>query len=256
MLIVWGKRITRTNMGRADWFCPMCRAVERHALVQVRQCSHVYFISMGAGRPLFAEAACEACGLATRGEPLIEADRARSERPMGSPELPESILRRLELEERLLDGRVAGPERAWLIAEPIAALEHSDRTGTRKPGESVNALIGLGTIIAVFAAVIVVFDQGWSALGIGLTAVAAAFLALWVWHTARMNRQRADRRSAGRLAAPLEILEPTEQELEQAFASLAAKGFVVAKQLQPPEILREIERRAHTMAAREELATG
>jgi hypothetical protein len=248
MVVIWGKRVARSNAGTIDWFCPVCRAVGAHRLVDVRKYTHIYFIPAERGQFLFREAVCNGCRLATAPEPFQPAARGGAAPDIVGIDTGELSARRMELEERLIDGRVDAAERAWLIAEPIAALEHSV-VSRGSPGQSVNALIGLGAIVLIFAAVIVVFDQGWSMVGSSLTAGAAAFLLGWVWHTARMNGGGRRQRLAAILAQSLEILQPTEEEIARATEALADKGLTAPKLVSPRAVVRAIERRARIPVA-------
>lgn len=62
MLIIWGTKVNRDPRGTVADHCPVCTEVQRFAVTDHYEVSHVYFISIGRGTRVASTRQCWACG--------------------------------------------------------------------------------------------------------------------------------------------------------------------------------------------------
>lgn len=130
MLIVYGTKHVRRQLGNVADFCLLCRSVRPFRLVRLGMASHVYYITSGAGKLLGFERVCHTCGVTLNG--CVEHYRAtESNRNLPLPQLierthPELGARRAErlrVEHAIARGEELTPElREALLWEPLALI--------------------------------------------------------------------------------------------------------------------------------------
>lgn len=59
--ITWGTSTREDVLGVVADYCPYCRRVRRHAVIEYARTSHVYFIPLGSGTPVAAGRECYRC---------------------------------------------------------------------------------------------------------------------------------------------------------------------------------------------------
>jgi hypothetical protein len=251
MLIIWGKKLVRRRLGYVGDFCPVCRGLECMSVVRLNQVSHLYYIPLGGGEPVAHEITCRKCGSVygaqgvgyTAFAPRPGEDGVAMAADAG---MLDGLSPRAELEDAVAGGRLSPEDRAALIAEPIAALNYMAAQKVGKgmiPTGAGLAIVGL--VFTVPGAIIAWATQGTPVeVRLALTGVATALLAGAVLGLRFGGRGWVRRRLIPRLAASLEPLRPTSEELESTLGALNEDGYIIGKRIKAAELAEAVRARS------------
>lgn len=250
MFIVWGTKHRYPKLGFAADFCPICRDFREFHLHEVREVSHVYYVSLGKGKLVGFRIDCPDCGVQlyqdelgiedTTPSPSSSIDESIS---LTNPSIREAYAKRMAIEKELASGAL--PEepniRSALLFEPFEALAPEMARGTAETRIDLPGSLGcLGTIIAVVIAGFATsflsesFGRGPAAeetvifviLGVGLVGTAYT---LWQLHLSA--RRWLEKRIIPKLNRALAPLRPTTAEIEEIIAAYKQHGLGFAKLL-------------------------
>jgi len=263
MLIIHGQRRTERMEGFVADFCLICRRESAFKLVRIGQVSHLYGVSIGAGKLQGHTRRCLRCDiecwtdrkryLATAKQ-FSRADLDVSIR-MGQliqqtiPALRSTMAERMDIEEQIRRGPLSlEPSlRRFLIKEPFQALEYA----VSKRFESIHidlpllwtVLIG---IAAVVAAGMLSFawsqDQGIASIAI-VVAIAVAVIVITIQGQLVKGRYlRA--RIYPLLSSALKLLTVSPPEVHAAIAELRLEGLALASRIKPAQLFAAGQSRA------------
>lgn len=252
MLLIYGTRRTERQLGFVADFCPMCRKPTPCRLVRIGMVSHLYGISIGAGKLAGHIAECMVCKvqIETEAERYREPLKAFDVREAASsvrvqqlvaqtfPSLPEHYGKRLELEQRLLrEPQSIDPDtRRALIMEPFELL--AVKVGRRLEHTHLDWPLVITAIVAflVVLGALALSDQMLgpqgaeitALVGVGTTLIAIAAVVI----QAKLGTRRYVRREV--LLQAMTSLKPMRAgvaEIESALAVLRKSGSLVAKRI-------------------------
>lgn len=237
MMIFWGTRTLYRKRGYVADFCPFCNEARPMRLSEVRRAGHIYFVSLTWGKLIGHEIRCEKCreSLPRDGDRYTGAVRKRRTTiedlvDQTNPQLPEVIAERLDLIERVHAGIASDQERQNVMLDPLINACHAIETrGVNDMDYRTLTCVVIAIVIGVpgFVAGLAMYDQG-AAPFIGSTFLAGLIAVSWVSH-----RRSAWRRYGRYIVRNLRPLEPTLEELQQAWRLLRQHGLEGSKRLKP-----------------------
>ena len=257
MLIISGKKRTRTRHGYVADFCPLCRDVREFAVWRLGRDFHLYWLSVNEAEFLGFEATCRTCGHLR--PTLLEEYAHVSERRLPNlkslelstfPDLREVAAERLEVERTLQRGGTLPTEvRASLLREPFLELEPILRG--RRPRLDISAaatgLIVLALLGATAAGMALAENPTAKLVFAGIFMVCGLVGGLLAIRVQDAESHRWFRKKApARVARWLRPLRPNHDELRRIVDELAEAGVLAAK-------LTNVDRALSLMLAPEEV---
>jgi hypothetical protein len=256
------KKTKREKLGVCAHFCPFCRGVRAFNVSSIGTVTTVNGIPVSSTTRLHDEIACRACGV-VMGVPL-DLVRPIPALPQGAEESLEmlaevaeqtspwsfgQLMSRLDLEARLVDGRVTAEERKWLVSEAFEATEYS--AGLGLPGNAPvegNKQFGLVFLIllfifSAFASVIVwsvvvggAGRAGWAWV-IGLAALASVLLPIIIARGVREHREVKRKLVREPLGRALRAVGATETEVRAEYAVRKAMKSKLTKRVKEEAVV-------------------
>ena len=240
MIIVWGTKIKRTQLGVVGDFCPICRDFQQCSLTRITSHGHIYFLSFGSGTVRGYERTCENCGqvlLADLNHYAMVADRSesnvaelvRTTNPRGA----ERHARRLAVEQRVRQRQLSAEERMEAIREPFLLVNPTYEARRRNVNFDLHSALGFWATILVPAAILIGASvvSGhiakpvlYTAMGLG----GAAFL-FTLCSVVSDCRRFSTRVLYPRLIRSLHPLQPTLEELWEVQNGLKSLGVATRK---------------------------
>lgn len=258
MFVYSGTKVRHHDLGWVGDFCPICLGVECMYVVQLRNVSQIYGLSLGKGKPFAHEIRCRGCSCTFAAEEVgyasyvrQPADDAAALAAETSPDSLDSISERFAFEDRIATGSLTEDERLNLIAEPIAALEYM--TAKRLGKGMIPTGSGLAIIALVFIVPVTII--AWTSPGqrpwvlATSTAFIPFFLALSVFGFFRGHRAWVRRNLLPKLAPTLQRLDPSVEELQTVLNALAQQKYVIGKRIRGEALAAAIKARQDQLAA-------
>lgn len=245
MIIVWGRKLVRTKLGRVADHCPVCHGVRAFTLQRVGSAGHLYYISLGEGELVGHERVCRDCGTAFRAEPGSYAAIVRKKTSLKQlvrdtfPDVAQVHRERLALEEKAHTHPEAltPHERDTLIRTPFVCLMprvEQRFANTQIDKETGLALLGALLLVAVVPALVKPLwpDQ----VELGVLAGLVLGIALVAWQVLVSGRRYMRRHIVPLLARSLKPLQPTEGELRSVQADLKKARHKMGQKLWLPDL--------------------
>lgn len=246
MFIVWGRKITRRQLGHVADFCGICRGPRAFKVQRVGSAGHVYYVSFGEGQLVGHERTCMDCGTVSAANAAAYTSISKLVIPFEQlkrqtfPNLDAAIEDRLSLEARVKEAphTLSKEEREALIRNPFLLL--SPKVEHRFSSTHIDAGVGLailGALLLLFAAPAVVdflkvdaVEQSFFiALAIGTTFI--------VWQSLASGPRYMRRNVLPILAKSLKPLDPTESEVARTLQELKQAGHKIGKKLKPADVI-------------------
>ena len=246
MYIVWGRKITRRPLGYVADFCGICREPQPFKLAQLDSVGHVYYVSLGGGKPVGHERTCTKCGTFSA---ATVADYARVSRSAGPfetlkretyPGLDEAVAARLELEQRVKTAPhlLSQGERLGLIRSAFMLMSPK----VEKRFQSTH--LDLGVVLAFCAAIGLCIAAPVVAKAVApdsmdqsvLVAMAiGAVLVIWQFIAAGSRYMRKEILPI--IAKSLAPLKPSEAEIGQTMLEFHRAGHKIGIKLKVSEVV-------------------
>lgn len=244
-MIIWGRRESRKRKGYAAGYCVCCRIPVVHAVREVREVTHLYYVPIHYKRLVY-EAICRECSM-IRLFSLDSYDRfvkrpdfeeAISHRT--TPDIEDAILESEQYQDTLAQSPIASPMRIDDLVMVFKSLEYmSEYIARRSSSQSITALVQLGLIVSCVGAVFALTGNAGGAFS-------------WIWYISaivmaiaciyRMTISANKSRVASiepllvRAFAPL---EPTVDEIR--YACDRCHNVAYIKQINPQELIDAID---------------
>lgn len=239
MIIVWGTKLIRKKLGwAADW-CDLCREPRAFKVTEVREVSHIYYLSLGKGNLHHYEKECAHCKTVTNADPEDYLDFVTD---FGGdmedlfrathPDLVERNREKIDRTERIKTGALSPEERVQLIAESmVTILPQLERRASATSFDLQSGLGCLGTLVLGFGVIAAAASSQPTALVYFAGALAAA-AAVWTLYKLFTDASRyAEKTLFPMLVPALKELKPTESELEEVLAIFKRQGIASASKI-------------------------
>ena len=215
---------------------------------EIREVSHVYYVSFGKGQVVGYRLDCGDCGVQLYQDEAGVEDTTPTPSPSieeciaaTNPSLREAFAKRLAIETEIEAGKLPeDPEiRSALLYEPFQALAPEMARGTAETRIDLPGALGcIGTIVAVVAAAMAtsfiagLFEREllpedlliWVILGVGLVGTGYTF-----WQLHLSARRWLEKRIVPQLNRALAPLRPTTAEIEEIITAYKQGGAGFAK---------------------------
>jgi HAMP domain-containing protein len=191
---------------------------------------HLYYVSVGTGKPVQDEAMCAACSCELPGR-------------VGEFETTEASCdafdERREREDRARSGQMSIEERAVMLTEPFAALEYT----YCKQVDRARSTSVIATLTVLSAAACIVCASLWFMwvggtpserdrlfpYAIAVTGLVVVLVSATLWYNFTNNRRESLKHELPLAVASVRVLKPTIPELEATLASLKAMRYQIVQ---------------------------
>lgn len=242
MILIWGRKVTRKQLGRVADFCPICREPKPHRIWRIGTVPHFYWIPVWRSRLEDHEVECEDCGtqrledigcfVAVSKDPTADLQSLISQT---RPSFLSEIAGRLEFEQRVRSGRLEPDERLGALVEPFQLLESEIAPRTMQTQIDRQTVVGcLVTVLLLAVVLIAAFNsdrETGNALSIVAAVVLIAGIAWFVFSTVTDPARFVRRELHPRLVRALAPLRPSREELTQVAQGLRSMNLVLGKKL-------------------------
>lgn len=252
VIIVAGHRTSRKEMGLVADFCPVCRDFRAFHVTEVRKVAHLYWVPVGRGKTQVRELQCRVCasvmGTTDRDYPAysktFRADVVELARET-NPDIMSLNRARLELEDRLAEGKLARADRDALIAEPFLVLNYMVHKKWPSRG-SMPVTAGVAIIAALFlipAAIATwVGGSGRMEPAVILTGLAGLALLTAVVSIVKGPGKWVRRHIHPRLVAALLPLDPAPEEVARVLEEVRRGKLTIGRRVKPAELSTDLAR--------------
>ncbi len=254
MLIIWGTRQSRSRLGYAADFCPICRNVQQFQVSRHSIYNHFWYIPISRRQTISFPAKCRQCQVERPVDAVQYAGFSRS--PFSdteiaiaetNPDIHRRFASRIELEQRVRSNSINENERQSLIQEPFSDISKmiEKRYANETPFDRRTLYAGLLTIVVPHLLIIAgslsgvsaLFDVAFfTALIIGLVGMLVTVCSLVTVHSRFNNRVIYPA-----LAGCLKTLRPTEDMLEQVLRRYKTARLKIGRKIKASRIMQAIE---------------
>lgn len=259
MLLIYGTRRTERNVGFVADFCPICRQPSAFKLRRIGSVSHLYGVSLGAGKLVGFTRICLRCQIETWTNrdnypalcPQFTAAEIQSSVRMSQlmtqtmPSLHTHYAERLALETEIRRNPLTldALQRRSLLKDPVFALGHG--FDKHFEGTVLDAACGLtllvGILLSMAAAMLtgqlLADDELGMLIVLGVATLSLLAVAVQVF---RVKGRYIRNRIYPLLAATLKPLQPTAREIDSAFAELRQVDLPLAKLIRTPALIARL----------------
>ena len=239
MIIIWGTKLKRISLGwAADW-CDLCREPRAFKVTEVREVSHIYYLSLGKGDLHHYEKECAHCKTVTNADPeeyqefvsTFSGDMEGLFRAT-NPDLVFRNREKIDRTERIKTGALSPEERLQLIAETLVTI--LPQLEQRASATSFDLQSGLGCLATLVLLVlwIVLIANKWPTGALYAAAILMGFAAIWTLYKLFTDASRyAEKALFPMLVPALKELKPTEAELEEVLAAFKRQKIAAASKI-------------------------
>lgn len=260
MMIVAGHKTSRKAMGLAADFCPICRDFRAFHVTEIRKVAHLYWVPVGRGTTQVREIQCRSCAsvMATtdRGYPAyarrLVADVVELARET-NPDIMSLNRPRLELEDRLAEGKLARADREVLIAEPFLVLNYMvhKKWGSRGSMPAMAAIAVVAALFLIPAAIVAwVSNHGRTDAAAILSVLAGLAVLTAVVSFIKGPGKWIRRHIHPRLIAALLPLDPTPEEIARILEETRRGKYTIGRRVRPAELSADLARARSTPGRR------
>lgn len=240
-MLVLGRRLRTRRLGFVADYCLFCREIARCEFQAVSEVSHVYFISLSAGRLLAHQTRCSRCGTIAGTVPELFEHVARRDADLQSliAQTQPDVAERNELEYALDRGETLDTAtRRYLLLRRFLAI--APQLEQRCGSTHIDYARG-GLMAAMAAGVVILFilevalrPQGseewflpWGLIGYAYLGLGVTLLGLLATDVGRFVRKQI----LPRLARALTPLVPRGDELREALDRTKAFGYQIGHKI-------------------------
>lgn len=257
MFIFWGKKRKARRLGRVAEFCPICRDIRPHRVVEVVIAGHIYYISVGDGELVGFELHCEDCGGCRIQEeapyPHIARDANLNLKDLlvqTNPRLPDRMQERIKLERELRTGRLTPEMRHDLLLEPF--LQLNPWVEARLTRSKMDWPSWLGFVASLVLLVVWIMLRDTKPARSNLIAnaiggVAIGLMAFSLIYFATDGERFVRQRVLPLMARALRPLRPSPDELERTIEFLRARRLKIGKHIRPAALERQLKQETEAL---------
>lgn len=254
MVIVWGKKLTETLLGKVAEFCPICREIRPFQLMEFGTVGHLYFLPLGDPEKLGYMLQCEECGTLLQYTENPYTGLQQDENcgledliTTTNPTIREIHAERLALETQLRQSPtfLTSQQRAGLLLEPFVVMEllMAIRYG-KKVVPDIHSGLGcagtfvLSTIVGIINAMFFSFNDVLPAVALTITIVGTAYTILQL---IRSGERQVRENVLPRLARALAPLHPAESELRECLKDCKLSGLAIGSRVSPEQLWKALQ---------------
>lgn len=249
MIIIWGTKLKRIKLGwAADW-CDLCREPRAFQVTEVREVSHIYYLSLGKGDLHHHEKECAHCKTVTNADPEeyqeflsnFTGDMEGLFRAT-NPDLVGRNRDKIDRTERIKTGALSPDERLQLIAETLVTiLPQLEQRASATSFDLQSGLGCLGTLVLGFC-VIAAAASSQPAVLVYFVGFLASVAAIWTLYKLFTDASRyAEKALFPLLVPPLKELKPTEGELEEVLAAFKRQKISSASKISARNLFEAVQ---------------
>lgn len=247
MLIIWGTKRKDIELGWVADYCRTCGEPKAHRIREVLEVDHLYYISIGKGKTVGYEIACEQCQTTSQVEPSEYDDFADTPgADLGplieqtNPSLIGRLVHREAVVQRLEQGAATEADKYSLLHEALASINPELEARCAETHFDMRAgLCALAFLVVPVLAMLVgeLLGKAYEKPFVYVALVLAVFIAGFLFYTLSSDGVRYARRALfPKLIPKLKKLKPSLDELDRVLAEAKQMDLMVGKKVKAQEL--------------------